>query len=138
MKKNKNQCFLQKNIDLVRMQSHNAAKLWWIYPQNLSLAFIATLSGHAGVVNSAAFHPVVPVLATASADQTVKLWRLYEDLLSVTCVATLLGHSSSVNSVAFHFSAPLLASGAGLHDNNPWADGLDDANGLYDQWTAKI
>jgi WD40 repeat protein len=36
---------------------------------------VATLVGHSGAVNSVAFHPTAPILATGSNDGTAKLWR---------------------------------------------------------------
>jgi WD40 repeat protein len=78
----------------------------------------APLTGHSGTVYSVAFHPMAPLLATGSDDETVKLWRLVTtpDNSSVDCVATLdsdkEGHSNSVRSVAFHPTAPLLATGS--------------------------
>ena len=72
---------------------------------------IRTLDGHNQSVESVAFHPTEPLLATGSLDNTVKLWRLSDDNLSATCVATLERHGTrSVYSVVFHRTAPLLAS----------------------------
>jgi WD40 repeat protein len=73
-----------------------------------------TLEGHSRWVNSVAFHPTAPLLATGSLDMTAKLWRFSPDgsNSNVTCVATLVGHSGEVNSVAFHQTAPLLATGS--------------------------
>ena len=36
---------------------------------------VSTLQGHSGGVNSVAFHPSAPYLATGSSDNTAKLWR---------------------------------------------------------------
>ena len=36
---------------------------------------VATLKGHGRQVNSMAFHPTAPLLASGSYDKTVKLWR---------------------------------------------------------------
>ena len=78
--------------------------------------YVARLESHGYSVNSVAFHPTAPLLATGSDDNTVKLWLLSSDNSSATCVATLAGHSSSVRSVAFHPTAPLLATGSGDDD----------------------
>jgi WD40 repeat protein len=67
---------------------------------------VATLEGHSNNVQSVAFHPTAPLLATGSFDNTVRLWLLSCDNSSATCVATLEGHSYSVYSVAFHPTAP--------------------------------
>ena len=73
---------------------------------------VATLEAKCVWVNSVAFHPTAPLLATGSWDNTAKLWRLSSDNSSATCVVTLEGHSKYVSSVAFHPSAPLLATGS--------------------------
>ena len=86
---------------------------------------VSTLRGHSnsvrysGFVNSVAFHPSAPYLATGSSDNTAKLWLLNADCSAATCVSTLQGHSrghvswgGSVNSVAFHPSALYLATGS--------------------------
>jgi WD40 repeat protein len=107
------------------------AELWSFNPNgleigNMSATCVETLGGwglpdtHRDWVNSVAFHPVLPLLATGSHDRTAKLWRfdsdgLAEDNMSATCVATLegdSGHSDIVNSVAFHPTLPLLATGS--------------------------
>ena len=43
--------------------------------RNSSATCVATLAGHSDLVNSVAFHPTAPLLATGSWDNTVKLWR---------------------------------------------------------------
>ena len=75
----------------------------------------STLEGHSGIVQSVAFHPTVPLLATGSWDITAKLWRFSPDGSRATCVATLeggTGYRSHFWSVAFHPTAPLLATGS--------------------------
>jgi WD40 repeat protein len=89
---------------------------------------IATLEGHSHVVNSVAFHPTAPILATGSKDDTVKLWRLSSDNSSVTCVATLEGHSHFVNSVAFHPTAPILATGSSDQTVKLWRLSSDNSS----------
>ncbi len=72
-----------------------------------------TQNGHTHGVNSVAFHPTAPLLATGSDDTTAKLWRFSPDgLTATTCVATLAEHRNCVCSVAFHPTAPLLATGS--------------------------
>ena len=100
----------------------NTAKLWRLdNPDNLTATCVATLDssngGHSSGVNSVAFHPTAPLLATGSQDRTVKLWRLDNpDGSAATCVATLDssngGHRFSVQSVAFHPNLPFLVSGS--------------------------
>ena len=85
-----------------------------------SATCVATLAGHSSPVNSVAFHPTAPLLATGSRDNTVRLWLLSSDHSSATCVATLEGHSYCVYSVAFHPTAPLLATGSGDNTVRLW------------------
>ena len=59
-------------------------------------------------INSIAFSPNNPLLASASADSTIQLWNLNTNTLQ----ATLRGHTSNVLSVAFSPDGSLLASGS--------------------------
>ena len=59
-------------------------------------------------INSIAFSPNNPLLASASVDSTIQLWNLNTDTLQ----ATLRGHTSNVLSVAFSPNGALLASGS--------------------------
>ena len=59
-------------------------------------------------LNSIAFSPINPLLASASVDSTVQLWDLNTNVLQ----ATLQGHTSDVLSVAFNSDGSLLASGS--------------------------
>jgi WD40 repeat protein len=98
------------------------AKLWRFLPDgtaenNMQAICVATLEGHRKRVNSVAFHPTLPLLATGSYDRTVKLWLFSpdgsaENNMQATCVETLEGHRRWVYSVAFHPTAPLLATGS--------------------------
>jgi WD40 repeat protein len=113
------------------------AKLWSFNPlgseaTNMSATCVATLEGehgHRSYVNSVAFHPKLPLLATGSHDRTAKLWSfnphgLAVDNMSATCVATLEGghgHQDSVTSVAFHPMLPLLATGSDDNTAKLWS-----------------
>jgi len=99
----------------------STVKLWhMVYTPNGSISVatcVATLDssngGHSGSVNSVAFHPTLPFLATGSDDKTAKLWRLDKpDGSAATCVATLEWHNASIRSVAFHQILPLLVTGS--------------------------
>ena len=88
----------------------HTVQFWLLSSDNSSATCVATLAFHSETVDSVAFHPTAPLLATGSSDNTVRLWLLSCDNSSATCVAILKGHS--VYSVAFHPTAPLLASGS--------------------------
>ena len=59
-------------------------------------------------INSIAFSPNNPLLASASADSAIQLWNLNTNTLQ----ATLRGHTSDVLSVAFSHDGSLLVSGS--------------------------
>jgi len=60
-------------------------------------AVLATLSGHTGLVNSAAFSPNGDRIVTASFDNTARLW----DARTGAVLATLSGHTDRVVSAVF-------------------------------------
>lgn len=65
------------------------------------------LKGHRGAVADVAFHPLYPLLASASEDATVKIW----DAESGEFERTLKGHTNAVNAVTFSpANGSLLAS----------------------------
>ena len=105
---------------LWRLSYDKTVKLWLFSSHNWSANCVATLEGHISWVNSLAFHPTAPFLATGSSDYIVKLWRLSDDNSSATCVATIQGHGMQVNSMAFHPTAPLLATGSGDYTVKLW------------------
>jgi WD40 repeat protein len=84
-------------------------------------------------INSVAFHPTEPILASGSHDTTVRLWRFsfaIPGLQEASCFAILRGHRDSVLSVAFHPTLPILAS-AGCEEDKTirlWQLGEDSAN----------
>ena len=89
---------------------------------------VATLEGHIHGVNSIAFHPTAPLLATGSSDRTVRLWLLSSKNDSATCMATLKGHICNVRSVAFHPTAPLLATGSSDRTVRLWLLSCDNSS----------
>ena len=89
---------------------------------------VATLEGHTGIVNSVAFHPTKPFLATGSSDETVKLWQLSFEPFSATCIATLNVECGIVNSVAFHPRELILAIGGGDNTVKLWQVNSDGTN----------
>lgn len=66
------------------------------------------LEGHDRGVNWAAFHPTLPLIASAADDRSVKLWRMSES--KAWEVDTLRGHNNNVSSVLFHPRFDLLIS----------------------------
>jgi platelet-activating factor acetylhydrolase IB subunit alpha len=66
------------------------------------------LKGHRGGIVCVAFHPLFPLLATASEDATVKTFDSEEGKFE----RTLKGHTNSVNCVAFSATGNLLVSGS--------------------------
>eukprot|EP00933_Yihiella_yeosuensis_P071189 TRINITY_DN7938_c1_g2_i1.p1 TRINITY_DN7938_c1_g2~~TRINITY_DN7938_c1_g2_i1.p1 ORF type:complete len:582 (+),score=135.38 TRINITY_DN7938_c1_g2_i1:83-1828(+) len=65
--------------------------------------------GHLGAVSRIAFHPKIPVVATASDDHTWKMWSMPEGQL----VLSGEGHKDWVSGVAFHPRGSLVASTSG-------------------------
>jgi len=135
------------------------AKLWRLVhtPDGLAATCVATLDssnrGHSSSVYSVAFHPILPLLATGSEDNTAKLWSFSDDGSAATCVATLdssnRGHSSGVYSVAFHPTLLLLATGSADNTTKLWrflANGsaatcvatLDSSNGMPDSYIFSV
>uniref|UniRef100_A0AAQ6AL71 Striatin n=1 Tax=Amphiprion ocellaris TaxID=80972 RepID=A0AAQ6AL71_AMPOC len=77
-----------------------------------------TLRSHFDSVRSLAFHPVEPVLVTASEDQTLKLWNLQKMAPAKKCAAldvepiyTFRAHSGAVLSVTMSSSGEQCFSG---------------------------
>lgn len=66
------------------------------------------LRGHRGGVLAVAFHPLYPLVATASEDASVKVW----DAESGAFERALKGHTNAVNCLAFSAAGALLATGS--------------------------
>lgn len=66
------------------------------------------LEGHDRGVNWAAFHPTLPLLASAADDRQVKLWRMSET--KAWEVDTLRGHANNVSCCLFHPKQELVIS----------------------------
>jgi WD40 repeat protein len=66
----------------------------------------SVLLGHTGDVHGVAFHPHMPLLASAGADKTVRLWSTRTRRL----LGTLRGHDSIVSGVAFSPDGRTIAS----------------------------
>jgi len=68
-----------------------------------------TFKGHLGAVSRVAFHPKLPVIATASDDHTWKMWSMPEGHL----VLSGEGHRDWVSGIAFHPRGSLVATTSG-------------------------
>lgn len=66
------------------------------------------LEGHDRGVNWAAFHPTLPLIASAADDRQVKLWRMSET--KAWEVDTLRGHANNVSCCLFHPKQDLVVS----------------------------
>lgn len=69
----------------------------------------STFKGHLGAVSRVAFHPKIPVVATASDDHTWKMWSMPDGQL----VLSGEGHRDWVSGVAFHPRGSLVATTSG-------------------------
>jgi len=66
------------------------------------------LEGHDRGVNWAAFHPTLPLIASAADDRQVKLWRMSET--KAWEVDTLRGHANNASCCLFHPKQDLVVS----------------------------
>jgi len=80
------------------------------------------LVGHTHAVTSAVFHPILPLLATSSMDETLKVWWLFgkEERTSAIEVATLEGHTHFVNTVDWSPNGESLVSGGADGSVKSW------------------
>jgi WD40 repeat protein len=113
----------------------STVKLWRINSETRTAVCLSTLRNKHRFgtdeeqrydVESIAFHPTAPILATGSCD-CATLWRFNSDCSEVTCVATLKGHSRPVLSVAFHPTEPILATGSADETAKLWRLNSDNS-----------
>jgi len=76
----------------------------------------AQFKGHLGPVSRVAFHPKIPVLATASDDHTWKMWSIPEGQL----VLSGEGHKDWVSGICFHPRGSLVATTSGDATTKIW------------------
>ena len=82
-----------------------------IYPSGPSPPFgLPELKGHTGPVTSVAFHPNLPILATASTDGNLRVWSLETDT-PAQIKHDLLNHNVPLTSVVFSPDGRKLAVG---------------------------
>lgn len=86
--------------------------LWSLSLDGTAVGPTVTLKGHPLRVARLAFHPIHPLLCTASFDTTWRLW----DLETGKCLLLQEGHSKEVFSIDVHPDGALVASG-GLDGN---------------------
>ena len=79
--------------------------------ENIIYINIPNLTDKWDDIRYVAFHPILPLLAIGSINNTVKLWEWY-DLQNFTLKLTLTEHTGRVDSFAFHPKAPFLATGS--------------------------
>ena len=92
-----------------QMQTNNAsAAIQNEFFGQTSVIVKYVLEGHDRGVNWAAFHPTLPLIASAADDRSLKLWRMSES--KAWEVDTLRGHNNNVSSVLFHPRYDLLVS----------------------------
>eukprot|EP00927_Polykrikos_kofoidii_P046434 TRINITY_DN40686_c0_g1_i1.p1 TRINITY_DN40686_c0_g1~~TRINITY_DN40686_c0_g1_i1.p1 ORF type:complete len:612 (-),score=119.02 TRINITY_DN40686_c0_g1_i1:540-2318(-) len=72
--------------------------------------------GHLGAISRVAFHPKIPVIATASDDHTWKMWTMPEGQL----VLSGEGHRDWVSGIAFHPRGSLVATASGDCTTKIW------------------
>ena len=75
---------------------------------NIDIVVKYVLEGHDRGVNWVAFHPTLPLIASAGDDRLVKLWRMSET--KAWEVDTCRGHFNNVSAVLFHPSQDLILS----------------------------
>ena len=89
------------------------AILWRMLPGHDYFTYMMILKGHTHAVTSAVFHPILPLLATSSMDETIKVWLLFgeEERTSAIEVVTLKGHTHFVSTVVWSPNGESLVSG---------------------------
>ena len=92
-------------------QSH--LELWHFSEDGSNMRLVSTLIGHTKWINSVVFHPVLPILASCSKDNTAILWRLSHDNLSATIATVIKINNRSIHSIVFHPTMPLFVSSSG-------------------------
>lgn len=75
-----------------------------------------SFKAHIGAVSKIAFHPKIPVIATASDDHTWKLWQMPTG----EHVLTGEGHTDWVSGIAFHPRGSLVATTSGDFTTKIW------------------
>jgi WD40 repeat protein len=92
--------------------------LWHIQPNFSNVNIVQTLEEHTMAIDSIAFHSILPLMATGSADYTVRLYHLTftENNIQATHINTLTIHdtnsmkSFSIPSIVFHPTKNILAT----------------------------
>lgn len=82
----------------------------------------SVMSGHTGVITSAAFSPDNTLVVTGSEDKTAKVWDVNDGSL----VFDLVGHGGKINDVTFSPDGKYIATASDDHTAHLW----DASNGL--------
>eukprot|EP00929_Paragymnodinium_shiwhaense_P120045 TRINITY_DN91953_c0_g1_i1.p1 TRINITY_DN91953_c0_g1~~TRINITY_DN91953_c0_g1_i1.p1 ORF type:complete len:672 (-),score=210.70 TRINITY_DN91953_c0_g1_i1:91-1998(-) len=77
---------------------------------------VAQFKGHQGAISHVAFHPKIPVVATASDDHTWKMWSMPDGQL----VLSGEGHRDWVSGIAFHPRGSLVGTTSGDFTVKVW------------------
>ena len=71
--------------------------------------YIGSINSQRTYSNSVSFHPILPIIAVDSVDNTFKLYR-FDSI--VECIGTLEGHEGGILSITYHQSLPIMATGS--------------------------
>ena len=71
--------------------------------------YIGSINSQRTYSNSVSFHPILPIIAVDSVDNTFKLYRFDS---RVECIGTLEGHEGGILSITYHQSLPIMATGS--------------------------
>jgi WD40 repeat protein len=82
---------------------------------------------HLSAVNSIAWHPSAPVIATVGDDNAFKAW-LFSSGMNGSCISTHYSHTESVNSVKFNTDGSCIATGSDDKTAKLWRSNFDSTS----------
>ena len=95
-----------------RVRSDDTVRIWNVQTRKM----LHRLKGHTDTVNSVAYSPDGPMVASAGHEDMVRLW----DAKTGELDATLSGHDGPVNALAFSHNGRLLATAGDDHVAKFW------------------